>query len=73
MSNHIEGVKDMFYLLMNLLPKDEKGQDLSEYAMLIGLIAIIVLVAVEALGGNLLGVFQGLADEVGTWFTGTGT
>ena len=61
----------MFHLLLNLLPKDEKGQDLSEYAMLIGLIALIVLVAVQALGGNLLGVFQGIADQVGNWFTST--
>lgn len=58
----------MFHLLMNLLPKDEKGQDLSEYAMLIGVIAIVVLVAVELLGGNLLGVFTDIATEVGTWF-----
>jgi pilus assembly protein Flp/PilA len=62
----------MFHLLLNLLPKDEKGQDLSEYAMLIGLIALIVLVAVQALGGNLLGVFQGIADQVGNWFQPTG-
>jgi pilus assembly protein Flp/PilA len=58
----------MFHLLMNLLPKNEKGQDLSEYAMLIGVIAIVVLVAVELLGGNLLGVFNDIATEVGTWF-----
>jgi pilus assembly protein Flp/PilA len=58
----------MFHLLMNLLPKDEKGQDLSEYAMLIGVIAIVVLVAVQLLGGNLLGVFNDIATEVGTWF-----
>jgi len=59
----------MFHLLNNFLPKDEKGQDLSEYAMLIGVIAIVVLVAVELLGGNLLGVFSDIATEVGTWFT----
>jgi pilus assembly protein Flp/PilA len=63
----------MFHLLINLLPKDEKGQDLSEYAMLIGLIAIVVLIAVQALGGNLLGVFQGIADQVGGWFANVGT
>jgi Flp pilus assembly pilin Flp len=59
----------MFHLLMGLLPKDERGQDLSEYAMLIGVIAIIVLVAVQLLGVNLLGVFTDIATEVGTWFT----
>jgi len=60
----------MFHLLKTFLPKDEKGQDLSEYAMLIGVIALVVLVAVELLGGNLLGVFDNIAVEVGSWFTG---
>ena len=52
------------------LPKDEKGQDLSEYAMLIGVIALVVLFAVTELGTNLNGVFQSIAAEVGTWFGG---
>ena len=53
------------------LPKDEKGQDLSEYAMLIGVIALVVLAAVTTLGENLDSVFQGIANEVGGWFGGT--
>ena len=61
----------MLHLLKSFIPKDEKGQDLSEYAMLIGVIALVVLVAVELLGGNLLGVFDNIATEVGTWFVGT--
>jgi pilus assembly protein Flp/PilA len=55
------------------LPKDEKGQDLAEYAMLIGVIAIVVLAAVTSLGSSLNDVFQGLATEVGNWFGGGGT
>ena len=35
----------------------EGGQDLAEYALLIGLIALVVLVAVSLLGGNLSLVF----------------
>ena len=58
----------MFHLLMNLLPKDEKGQDLSEYALLIGLIALVVLLAVTTLGTNLQGVFDRIATTVGGWF-----
>lgn len=46
----------------------EKGQDLSEYALLIGLLALVVMIAVEALGINLELVFQNIALEVSTWF-----
>ena len=35
------------------LPKDEKGQDLAEYALLIGLIALIVIAAVTLIGTNI--------------------
>ena len=55
-------------LLRAQLAKSEKGQDLAEYALLIGLIALIVMVAVGVLGINLLGVFDRIAAEVGTWF-----
>jgi pilus assembly protein Flp/PilA len=57
----------MLYFLLNLLPKDEKGQDLSEYAMLIGLIALFVVTAVTLLGGSLDTVFTAIAGQVGPW------
>jgi pilus assembly protein Flp/PilA len=67
----------MFQYLMSLIrlnfPRDEKGQDLSEYAMLIGVIALVVLFAVTELGTNLSTVFQNIATEVGTWFGGGGS
>lgn len=46
----------------------EEGQDLAEYALLIGLIALVVLVAVTLLGTGLQGVFNRIAGEVATWF-----
>ena len=60
----------MFYKILSWLhlPKDEKGQDLAEYGMLIGVIALVVLGAVTLLGSNLDSVFDGIASEVGTWF-----
>jgi Flp pilus assembly pilin Flp len=46
-----------------LLPSDEAGQDAAEYALLIGLIALVIVIAVTALGINLSTVwFQILAD-----------
>ena len=47
--------------------KVEQGQDLSEYALLIGLIALVVLVAVTVLGQNLSGLFSSLASRVASW------
>jgi pilus assembly protein Flp/PilA len=57
----------MFQLLLNLLPKDEKGQDLAEYALLIGLIALIVVGAVTILGQGLDTVFDEIAGAVSSW------
>lgn len=46
----------------------EEGQDLAEYALLIGLIALVVVLAVTALGENLTDVFNAIAEEVAGWF-----
>ena len=48
--------------------KSEKGQDLAEYALLLGLIAIVVILAVTLLGTNISTIFSELASEVGNWF-----
>ncbi|MFQ5945563.1 MAG: Flp family type IVb pilin [Anaerolineae bacterium] len=60
----------MLYQLRRVVAhlKDERGQDLSEYALLLGLIALVVIVGVTALGGNLGVLFNDMAGEVGTWF-----
>jgi Flp pilus assembly pilin Flp len=55
-------------LLRAHLAKSEKGQDLAEYALLIGLIALVVLAAVTALGLNINAVLQRIADEIMGWF-----
>ena len=48
--------------------KSEKGQDLAEYALLIGLIALVVILAVTILGTNISEVFSNVAESVATWF-----
>lgn len=60
----------MFEYLKSLIviEKSEKGQDLAEYALLLGLIALIVILAVTLLGQNLSSLFSSLASAVGTWF-----
>lgn len=49
------------------LPKDEKGQDAAEYALLIGLIALVIVVGVTLLGNNLLALFNNIAGQVASW------
>jgi pilus assembly protein Flp/PilA len=57
-----------FYLRLRNWLRREEGQDLAEYALLIGLIALVVILAVTVLGTNLSGLFSDIASEVGTWF-----
>ena len=57
----------MLKRLLNLVPKDEKGQDLAEYAMLIGLVALFVVGAVTILGDELDLVFRAIGGAIGPW------
>ena len=54
----------------NHLPRDEKGQDAAEYALLIGLIALVIVVGVTLLGNNLLALFNAIAGQVAGWNPG---
>lgn len=47
--------------------KSEKGQDLTEYSLLIGVIALIVIAGAILFGNNLLAFFNELAGTVGGW------
>lgn len=49
-------------LLENL--KREEGQDLIEYALLVGFIAIVAAVAVQAAGGSVSTLFQSIATNL---------
>ena len=60
------GVKeraDMRTLMTRLL-RDDEGQDLVEYAMLVALIALVAAVGVRSFGTALSGWFTGLAGSV---------
>lgn len=43
---------------------DQRGQTMAEYAILIAVIALIVVVAAVALGGSVSGVFNGASRKV---------
>lgn len=50
--------------LFNALLVDESGQDLAEYAILIGLIALAVIVAVRLLGTTISNVFNSIGSTL---------
>jgi pilus assembly protein Flp/PilA len=43
---------------------DERGATAVEYGLMVALIAVVIIVAVTALGGSLSSVFDSTADEV---------
>lgn len=49
--------------MRNLL-NDEAGQDLPEYAVLIGLVALTVITAVVLLGGNISATFSDVGSSM---------
>jgi pilus assembly protein Flp/PilA len=58
----------LFAYLNAYVQPNEEGQDLAEYAVLLGLIALVVLAAVVLLGGNLSNLFASFGTNVGGWF-----
>jgi len=44
--------------------RNEEGQDLLEYALLVALIALVAIAAVEAAGGSVKTIFQSIADQL---------
>jgi pilus assembly protein Flp/PilA len=55
--------------LVARLQSQEEGQDLTEYALLVALIAIIVVVAVLFFGTNVSTFFSTLGATVQSWLS----
>ena len=49
-----------------LFSPKEKGQGLVEYALILVLIAIVVIVAMRALGTTVTGTFEDINSELGS-------
>jgi Flp pilus assembly pilin Flp len=56
----------MHALLTHLLSirRNEEGQDLLEYALLVALIAIVAVAAVTAAGTTVAGIFESIAAQI---------
>ena len=52
------------------LRQSEKGQDLTEYALLVALIAIVVVLAVTFFGEEVSTFFDSLGQTVSSWLGG---
>ena len=45
--------------------RDTEGQDLIEYALLVGLISLVAVAAITLAGQNVLGIFNGIVAALG--------
>ena len=54
----------LYTWFMTRLPQKEQGQDLTEYALLVALIAILVVAAVLLFGQNISSWFAGLTEKI---------
>ena len=50
---------------LRALGRDDSGQDLLEYALLVGLIALVAYVAVQATGSSVFDIFNKIATDLG--------
>jgi pilus assembly protein Flp/PilA len=60
--------EDLMSQLVNFVKsfsRQEEGQDLLEYALLVALIALIAIGAVTAAGGAVSGIFSNIAGQLG--------
>lgn len=55
------------------LLKDEQGQGMTEYGLVLGLIAVAVVAALIALRGHIIALFDNAEDTINTGVTEMGT
>lgn len=57
-------VQNFFALLETLKIRDEEGQGLVEYALILALIAVVCVAALTALGGGVSGMMTSLSGSI---------
>ncbi|HEY3082878.1 MAG TPA: Flp family type IVb pilin [Chloroflexota bacterium] len=54
----------LYFSLMNRVNRDEQGQGLVEYALIIALVSVLLVAALSTLQGGIDGVFTGIAGTL---------
>jgi pilus assembly protein Flp/PilA len=55
-----------FMARMRSFVRDDSGQDLLEYALLVGLIALVAVLAVTSTGTSVNAIFQAISNSLAT-------
>jgi pilus assembly protein Flp/PilA len=62
--NPIQTLVTLVAFAQDRLKRDEKGATAVEYGLMVGLIAVVIIAAVAALGGELNGLFESVNDSL---------
>ena len=54
----------MLQYLQSLISRDERGQGLAEYALILALIAVLAIVAVTFLGGQINSILSDVGNSI---------
>ena len=54
----------MLQYLISLINRDERGQGLAEYALILALIAVLAIAAVTFLGGQINGILSSVGNAI---------
>jgi len=49
---------DLYLMVLNALDRDEEGQGLAEYALILALVAILAIAALGVLSGSINGILS---------------
>jgi len=64
MLKHRDRIEAPMYKIFNKFIKDESGATAIEYGLIAALIAVVIIGAVTAVGTNLQGTFNNIANNV---------
>ena len=54
----------MLHFIQGLISRDERGQGLAEYALILALIAVVVIAAVTLLGTQIDAILSAIANAI---------
>ncbi|MGY2129217.1 Flp family type IVb pilin [Blastococcus sp. SYSU DS0617] len=64
MINAYAAIASLVAFAQDRLKQDEKGATAVEYGLMVGLIAVVIIFTVSALGGQLNGLFESVSDAL---------